>query len=183
MATTTAALVEAASKGDEQAWAELVERYSRLVWSVARSYGLSEIDAADVSQTAWLRLIEHLDRLRQPEYVASWLVTATRRECLRTLRRAGREVPTEDIDSDDEPWPPPGSRPVTETHAVLWAAFARLPERCRKLLRVWATAADASYAEIATALGIPVGSIGPTRARCLEQLRRLLGGRSTPDSA
>jgi len=184
VATTTAALVEAASKGDEQAWAELVERFARLVWSVARAHGLSEADAADVCQTTWLRLVEHIDRLRQPESVGSWLITAARRESYRVLRDLDREVPTEDVDEhDDRPWPPAGSRPAGEPHTGLWAAFTELPDRCRRLLRVWATAVDVGYPEIASALGIPVGSIGPTRARCLEQLRGLLGRRPTPDPA
>jgi RNA polymerase sigma factor (sigma-70 family) len=184
VATTTAALVEAASKGDEQAWAELVDRFARLVWSVARAHGLTEADAADVCQTTWLRLVEHIDRLRRPESVGSWLITAARRESYRVLRELDREVPTEDVDEhDDRPWPPAGSRPAGEPHAGLWAAFTELPDRCRRLLRVWATAVDAGYPEIASALGIPVGSIGPTRARCLEQLRGLLGRRPTPDPA
>ncbi|MGH8834745.1 MAG: RNA polymerase sigma factor [Actinomycetes bacterium] len=184
MATTTAALVEAASKGDEQAWAELVDRFARLVWSVARAHGLTEADVADVCQTTWLRLVEHIDRLRRPESVGSWLITAARRESYRVLRELDREVPTEDVDEhDDRPWPPAGSRPAGEPHAGLWAAFTELPDRCRRLLRVWATAVDVGYPEIASALGIPVGSIGPTRARCLEQLRGLLGRRPTPDPA
>lgn len=186
MKMTTAALVEAASKGDEEAWSELVERFAGLVWSVARSHGLSEADAADVCQTTWLRLVEHLDRLRQPELVASWLVTSARRESLRTLRHSGREVPTEEIesaDSDDERWPPPGSQTPDERHQALWQAFAQLTQRCRMLLRVWATASDLSYGQIATGLGIPVGSVGPTRARCLEQLRRILRVRPAAGTA
>lgn len=181
MTAGTAALVEAASKGDEQAWAELVDRYGRAVWSVPRAYGLSDADAADVSQTTWLRLVEHIDRLRHPEAVGSWLITAAKRESYRVLRELDREVPTEE--QDDRPWPPAGSRPTGDSHARLWDAFGKLPDRCRRLLRVWAAAVDTGYPEIASALGIPVGSIGPTRARCLEQLRRLLGRRPTPDSA
>jgi len=184
VAMTTAALVAAASKGDEQAWAELVDRYARLVWAVARAHGLSPVDAADVCQTTWLRLVEHIDKLRHPESVGSWLITAARRESYRVLRQLDREVPTEEVDErDDRSWPPAGSRAAGETHARLWHAFEQLTDRCRRLLRVWAVAVDAGYPEIAMALGIPVGSIGPTRARCLEQLRGLLGLRSTPDRA
>jgi RNA polymerase sigma factor (sigma-70 family) len=183
VATTTAALVEAASKGDEQSWTALVDRFARLIWSVARAYGLSEADTADVCQTTWLRLVEHLDQIRRPDALGGWLVTATRRESVRMIRHGGREVPTEDVEPDDHPWPPLGTGPAEDSNVALWTAFADLSDRCRRLLRVWATAADASYQEIATALGVPVGSIGPTRARCLEYLRRLLSRQPTPGTA
>jgi RNA polymerase sigma factor (sigma-70 family) len=102
---TAAQLVEAAAHGDEDAWYALVDRYNGLLWSVARSHRLGMADAADVVQTAWLRLVERLSSLRDPERVGAWLATTTRRECLRTQRRAGRQVPTDDERRLDEPVP------------------------------------------------------------------------------
>src|SRR6266568_5015213 len=89
--SASAALLAQAAGGDQRAWDALVEQHSRLLWAVARSYRLDPADAADVVQTAWLRLVEHLDRIEEPARLVGWLVTTTRRECLRVLRRAGRE--------------------------------------------------------------------------------------------
>ena len=182
-------LIRAAATGHRGAWDELVERYSGLVWSVARSHRLSPADAADVSQTVWLRLVEHLDRLRDPEHVGGWLATTTRHECLRVLRRNGRELPGDDVQVDaptaleDSPeWHTLSS----ESRRLVWVAMSQLTERCKLLLRALAYSPDDSYAEISDALGMPIGSIGPTRARCLQHLRRklvetgYLPGGSTP---
>src|SRR5260370_34307535 len=92
MSATTRQLVAAATGGDQEAWAALVERYTSLLWSVARSYRLPEADASDVVQTTWLRLVEHLDRIADPERLPGWLATTARRECMRLVRRAGREA-------------------------------------------------------------------------------------------
>src|SRR4051812_7204185 len=92
-----AELVRAAAEGDQAAWNRLVDRYNGLVWSVARSFRLSPADASDVVQTSWLRLVEHLGRLQEPERVGSWLATTARRECLRTLRQSARQLPTEEL--------------------------------------------------------------------------------------
>src|SRR3712207_2389612 len=94
-----AELVHAAAAGDQDAWGALVERYASLVWNVARAHRLDVADASDVSQTVWLRLVEHLDRLRQPEALAGWLATTTKHECLRTIRRAGREIPDDELET------------------------------------------------------------------------------------
>jgi RNA polymerase sigma factor (sigma-70 family) len=173
----TAQLVRSAASGDRSAWDSIVERYSGLVWSVARAHRLGPADAADVSQTVWLRLVENLDRLRDPEHVGGWLATTTRHECLRVLRRNGREVPGDDVQVDaptaveDSPeWHTLSS----ESRRLVWLALSHLSERCKLLLRALAYSPDTSYAEISDALGMPVGSIGPTRARCLERLRRKL---------
>jgi RNA polymerase sigma factor (sigma-70 family) len=169
-----ATLVHAAADGDEAAWNELVDRFSNLVWAVARAHRLGDADAADVSQTTWLRLVEQLGRLRDPERVGAWLATVARNESLRVLRRNARGVPVADEDAEVD-WlqPAPDARLVTEERdAALWRAFANLPEGCRDLLRILVADPEPSYTEVAAALGMPIGSIGPTRARCLERLRR-----------
>ena len=168
-------LVAAAVKGDDAAWAELVERFTPLVWGVARAHRLSSADAADVAQTVWLRLVEHLPRLREPAAVPGWLVTTTRHESLRVIRRSGREVPSDTTPLDErtpssEPDPAAVVERASDVEEVA-AALDRLPLRCRTLLRALATWPDASYAEVSAALEMPVGSIGPTRGRCLDRLR------------
>lgn len=181
---TPAELVAAAATGDQGAWGEIVERYSGLVWSVARAHALSPADSADVAQTTWLRLVEHLDRLRDPERVGGWLAATARHECLRVLRRAVREWPAElachDCVEDGrravEP-SPEAAVLASERRALLLEAYAELSERCRRLLRVLSSAPPLSYADAAAALGVPVGSVGPTRARCLDQLRWRLAKR------
>lgn len=173
----TVELVRAAAGGDQSAWDELVRRYAALVWSVARAHRLDATDAADVSQTTWLRLVEHLGRLREPEHLGGWLVTTARRECLRVLARTGRELP-DDTAGVDRAGPaedsPEGHLLTDERRRLLWQALQLLPPRCQTLLRTLAGSPDASYADVSAALGMPVGSIGPTRMRCLDQLRRHL---------
>ena len=175
-----ASLVQAAAAGDRGAWDALVDRYNALVWSVARSFRLGDADAADVVQTAWLRLVEHLGRLREPERVGAWLATTARRECLAVLRRQGRQTPTDQewlLDPVDDGQPGPGAAlEAAEEHAGLWRAFAQLSERCHRLLRVLMADPPPSYQEVSAALEMPIGSIGPTRARCLERLRVLATG-------
>jgi RNA polymerase sigma factor (sigma-70 family) len=171
-------LVSAAAAGDRAAWERLVDRFSGLVWSVARSYRLDDVDAADVFQTTWLRLVEHVDALRNPDALAGWLATTTRNECLRMLRHQARQVPTEDDRIPDEPVPSmlDAELLTRERDAALWRAFATLSARCQALLRMLASDPAPSYEEISAALDMPVGSIGPTRARCLETLRRAAAG-------
>ena len=171
-----AALVRAAADGDAEAWAALVERFSALVWSVTRGFGLSHHDAAEVSQTAWLQLVEHLGDIRQPERVGAWLATTTRRLCLTTLRKTGRAVPA---DLDDYYLVSPDATGELDTaldagrrRAAVSRALEDLPEPGKALLRLLSSDPAPSYAEAAATLRMPVGSIGPTRARCLERLRR-----------
>ena len=169
-----ASLVRAAAGGDEAAWDALVRRFGALVWSIARAHRLTDADAADVSQTTWLRLVEHLDRLRHPGRVGPWLAATARNECLRVLRLRGRQVLAgEEFELVDEVTPPPGAALfLAERDEALWRAFDALPSRCRALLRVIVATPPPTYEELAAALDIPIGSIGPTRARCLERLRR-----------
>jgi RNA polymerase sigma factor (sigma-70 family) len=177
----TGALVRRAARGDQEAWDELVRGHAGLVWTVARLHGLSPSDAADVSQFTWLRLVEHIRGLREPERLAAWLATTARRESRRVARRAALQVPMEDLDRSgvggDDPPPPADSRALlAERDARLWEAFRRLTPRCRELLGLLLmTDDDLSYAEVGGTLGMPVGSIGPTRARCLACLRRAVG--------
>jgi RNA polymerase sigma factor (sigma-70 family) len=176
---TVAEDVLAAAAGDSRAWDRLVERFSGLVWAVARSHRLSEADAADVSQTTWLRLAEHLQRLRQPERVGGWLATTARNESLRVLRRCARLVPMADaLDSLlDEGCPEVDRRLLDqERDAALWEAFLAMPHGCQRLLRTLMADPAPSYAEVSAALGMPVGSIGPRRGRCLEHLRSTTEG-------
>jgi RNA polymerase sigma factor (sigma-70 family) len=169
-----ASWVHAAAAGDAGAWESLVDRFGGLVWSIARAHRLSEADAADVSQTAWLRLVEHLGRIRQPERVGAWLAATARNECLRVLRLSGRQVLTGDeLEAVDDNARPPGAELLrAERDTALWRAFGTLTPRCQALLRVLVADPAPSYEELASALGMPIGSLGPTRARCLERLRR-----------
>jgi RNA polymerase sigma factor (sigma-70 family) len=190
---TTTELVVAAGAGDQSAWDTLVARYSGLVWSVTRAHRLGPADAADVFQTVWLRLVENLGRLREPEHVGGWLSATARHECLRALRTAARELPDEDIALARDPGATgPGDRALAdrlgvaaapgpeaallagEERAAVLAAYGRLSERCRLLLGLLVSDAAPSYQEISAALDMPIGSIGPTRGRCLSHLRRLL---------
>jgi RNA polymerase sigma factor (sigma-70 family) len=173
------ALVERAADGDAAAWDALVERYTGLLWSVARGHRLGDADAGDVVQTTWLRLLENLRRIDDPERLPGWLVTTARRECLRVLRRSGREVlgggDDSALDVVDELAPPVDASLLdSERDVALWQGFDRLPERCQRLLRVLMAAEPPAYAQVSTVLGMPVGSIGPTRMRCLDRLRGLL---------
>jgi RNA polymerase sigma factor (sigma-70 family) len=172
--SSTEALLEAAARGSQEAWDLLVDRYNRLVWSIARSFRLSDADAADVCQTTWLRLVERLSTIADPDRLAGWLATTTRREAIRVLHKQDREAPlldgVDEID-EDEQHNPEAQAIVRDEYRELWNAFAALSERCRILLRVLAVSPLDSYAQVAKALGMAVGSIGPTRARCLDRLR------------
>lgn len=177
------ALVRRAAAGDKAAWGPLVERYQGLVWSIARSYRLSGDDASDVVQTTWLRLVEHLDRIRDPDAVGSWLATTARNECLTHLRRRGRQgVSLEVVPEVPDVSAGPGDGVlVRERDAELWAALHHISARCRQLLRILASDPPPSYEEVGAALNMPVGSIGPTRARCLDKLRQSVGAKIRPD--
>jgi RNA polymerase sigma factor (sigma-70 family) len=174
-------LVAAAAAGDRQAWEKLVDAYGRLVWSITRNHRLSQGDAADVSQTTWLRLLENIERLSEPGRVGSWLATTARRECLRVLAKGKRTSPIGD-DAVFE-FVALRSEPDTEIEGDLLAAeraeavrtaVAALPESSQDMLRLMMMDPAPSYEEIAAQLGRPVGSLGPSRRRTLEKLRGML---------
>jgi RNA polymerase sigma factor (sigma-70 family) len=181
--SATASLLARAARGDQRAWDTLVDQHTTLLYAVARSFRLDAADAGDVVQTTWLRLVEHLDRIEDPTRLVGWLVTTARREALRVLRRGGRERPAvEDsvLDRADDAEPVDAALLTDERNRALWTAYRQLPERCRQLLRV-AVWEPRAYDEISVALGMPVGSIGPTRRRCLTRLRALLDGTVVAD--
>jgi RNA polymerase sigma factor (sigma-70 family) len=171
-------LVSRAREGDEGAWHDLVDRYLGMVHAICRAFRLGADDAADVNQVVWLRLVEHLGRIRSPDAVGGWIAATTRNECLRVLRTSGRFVVADDLVLDHLDVRDVGIDAgllVYERDRALLAAFSRLGERCQCLLRLLMADSPPSYDEIAAALDMPVGSIGPTLGRCLEQLRHLLG--------
>jgi RNA polymerase sigma factor (sigma-70 family) len=169
-----ATLMASAAAGDGRATEALIQRYAGLVWSIAWNYRLGSADAADVSQVVWLRLVENIGRIRQPESLGAWLASVTRHECLRLLRRSEREVTMNDeIDLDGRSGDDDIDMALLtdECQSTVRQAFACLPPRWRTLLEVLMDAPSASYEEVAEAVGMPIGSIGPTRQRCLERLR------------
>lgn len=174
-------LFRRAEAGDQSAWNAIVDQYTRLLWSVARAHRLGDADAADVVQTTWLRLVEHFGRIEDPECLPGWLATTARRECLRILRLAGRELLADSEDTmrdvvDERDVPVDARLLAEERDAALWRCFQRLSVRCQMLLRILMATPPADYGTVSAALGMPVGSIGPTRGRCLEHLRRLATG-------
>ena len=171
------ALVVAAAGGDEQAWCQLVDRYAPLLACVIRGFRLTTSETEYVAQTVWLRLVEHLDSLQEPQAIPRWLITIARRESIRYLPTQRRLRPNDPLDPQYEAVAAVAADPDeglfrTERHEVLLAGLADLPQRQRELLLLLLKDPQPSYAEISRRTGIPVGSIGPTRARALERLRR-----------
>lgn len=178
-------LLRAARDGDAEAWNALVRRLGSRVWAVTRAHRLSSADAEDVFQLTWLRLVTRLDTIREPDRVGAWLATTARNESLRLLRQRGRQVPSDELQLDgvDEVAPELDSRLLrAERDAVLASALEALPDRCQRLLRVLMAEPEPTYQEASAGLDMPVGSIGPTRARCLQHLREELA-RITRDPA
>jgi RNA polymerase sigma factor (sigma-70 family) len=170
-------LLASAAAGDQAAWDILVERYSSLLWSIARGFRLGSADAADAVQLTWLKLVENLDHINDPDRLAGWLATTVRRECLQIIRRNARTRPVADTGLPDvaDTAPPVDDRLLRrERDAELWQTFAQLSERCQQLLRVLTAVPAPAYTEVAAALDMPIGSIGPTRQRCLSRLRELV---------
>ncbi|GEM_PF-93601 len=170
-------LVTRAGQGDEQAWDTLVERYAPLLWSICRRHRLDNADAEDVGQSVWLQLLDQLDKIRDPAALPGWLATVTRRKCLRVLGAArGPLTAGHTLDAEALPDERAGTAEqellAAERHAALREAFQDLPPSGQRLLHLLFEDPPLPYAEISARLGIPVGSIGPTRRRCLDKLRR-----------
>jgi RNA polymerase sigma factor (sigma-70 family) len=169
-------LVTRARTGDRQAWDTLVERYAPLIWRICGRHRLGA-DAEDISQSVWLQLVGQLGKIRDPAALPGWLASTTRRECLRMLG-AARGPLADGCVVDAEAIPDEQARTaeeellVAERHAVLREAFRDLPPRERQLILLLIEDPPVPYAEISARLGIPIGSIGPTRRRCLDKLRR-----------
>lgn len=170
-------LLVGARAGNQADWDELVARFTNLLWSVARSHRLSQEQAADVVQATWLKLVEHLDRIREPAALPGWLSTTARNECLRVIRRDRRSVAVEDDHLERvDPIAPDVDEGLLadERQRLVWDALARLGERCQQLLRLMMADPAPGYDVISETLDMPIGSIGPTRGRCLDKLRTIL---------
>src|SRR2546429_8735676 len=166
-AERVAALVAAAAGGDEAAWSRMVDHFVGLVGAVTGGYRMSAADSADVSQTAWMRLAEHIHKVREPERIGAWLATTAGRECLRMIRQNQRAVPSDDVFLTEVPDTDPATAPehrilALERDGELWEAFSELPEKGQVLLRLLFADPPPRYEEISLATGMPIGSIGPT---------------------
>ena len=172
-------LVRRAAEGDRRAWERLVDKYARLIWAITRDFKLGESDAADVAQATWLRLLEHIDRIEYPDRVGSWIAATARNECLRSLAARKRvvlahdEVTLETVPSSEAAVDE--GLLAAERAEVVRDAVSRLPHRWQQLMELLMADPPVSYAEISDRLDLPVGSIGPTRRRCLARLQVLLG--------
>ncbi len=180
MSRSDHSLVLGCLAGDRRAWEDLVRRYARLLYGIARRYGLSEDEAADVFQTVCLRLIQNLEKLRDDQHLTGWLITSTRNECGHVLRKKWRENTAEDSESLLQSATGAGPSPdeevlrLEEGHIVR-LAVEELDPRCRQLLELlYLEETPASYTEVSQKLSISLGGIGPTRARCLDRLRKKL---------
>jgi len=173
--SSTTTLLERAGQGDQSAWRELVDRYDPLVRSVAWSFRLQATDVHDVTQTTWLRLVQNLHAIRDPERLPKWLAVTASRESLAVLRKASAQDLSPRIEEIPDPAIDPEGRAANSAGAQdLWAAVADLPPRQRFLLVALFREEPDSYTAVAAKCLMPIGSIGPTRARALSQLRRRL---------
>jgi RNA polymerase sigma factor (sigma-70 family) len=166
-------VVRLAAEGDKEAWNELHRRYSKMIARVARCAGCASADLPDVQQAVWARLIQHIGRLNQPDAVAGWLAVVTKRECMRLAGKRPPALPVDDVApvavADEEPL---ATLLHAERRAAVRRAVATLPTRRRQLLETMLDHPDMGYDQLATVLSMPRGSIGPTRQRCLDDLRQ-----------
>ena len=173
-----AVLVERAAGGDHRAWEQLVAKYAKLIWALTRQFRLADSDARDVAQATWLRLLENIGRIEHPDRIGSWLATTARRECLRKIAAGRRAVLVDDdgaFDAVTAFLPGADERILAVERAQeVRKALSCLPWRWRRMIELLMADPPISYAEISSQLGLPIGSIGPTRSRCLERLRGVL---------
>ena len=177
-------LVESCLKGDRAAWETLILRYQRLIYSIPIKHGFSPVDAADIFQSVCVKIIERLSTIRDYDRVSSWLITTTTRECWRLATERRREQQAAMYDEDYEKdiinslasaEPLADQQQALERQQVVREAVAALPERCRRLITLlFYNKEELSYSDIARILKAPVNSIGPTRARCLQKLKKIL---------
>ncbi|QKV97483.1 sigma-70 family RNA polymerase sigma factor [Streptomyces sp. NA02950] len=171
-------LVDGCLDGDQDCWNQIVERYAPLIWAIARSHRLSPADCSDVSQATWLRVVQHLDKLRSPDRLAQWISTSARRESLKHLEKSGRSVPVGGAEAFDRPetaGPQPEDAVLArERDDEVLTAFCSLTPKCQALLGLLVTDPPMSYDEISETLAMPRGSIGPIRSRCLAHLKKIL---------
>ena len=170
-------LVTCARDGDVRAWDALVERYAPLIWSICRKYRLDRADADDVGQSVWLHLVDQLGKIREPAALAGWLATTTRRECGRLVRASrGPHAVVYALDAENmaDAHSDMAEQEVlaAERRAALREAYSHLPSECQRLVAMLTADPPAPYAEISATLAMPIGSIGPTRSRCLDRIRR-----------
>jgi RNA polymerase sigma factor (sigma-70 family) len=164
-------LLRSAGRGDDQAWTEIVQRYRGLVSAVVRSFRMQDADARDAEQRTWLRLVEHRNAVRDPDRLGGWLATTASRECLRILRE-NRAVVTDELDTVPDPHPTVEDQVVdADTISRLWTIVAALPPRGRTIMTELFAEEPRPYAEVARDTGIPIGSLGPSRARLLDRVR------------
>lgn len=171
-------LVDDCMAGNQDSWNRIVERYTPLIWAIARGHRLSAADSEDVSQTTWMRVIQHLGKLRDPEKLAQWIAVSARRESLKIIEKSGRSVPVGDSPVFDRSEPSenhPEERALAkERDNEVLLAYCALSPKCQALLGLLVTDPPMSYDEISATLGMPRGSLGPIRARCLAHLGKLL---------
>ena len=184
-ASALSLLLANAADGDSDAWCQITERFTRLVWAVARSYRLGTEDAADVVQTTWLRLVDNLNSIEKPDALPGWLATTAQREALSLLRRRSHEPPLREVDLSavrPDSWIPECDVSLLERErdVQLWRCVSQLPAKDQRILRILMSCDRPSYAAVAAALDIPVGSIGPTRMRALHRLRRIVESSGYP---
>jgi RNA polymerase sigma factor (sigma-70 family) len=174
-----ARLVRLAASGDTSAWERLIDQHARLISAITWEFRLADMDAADVAQTTWMRLIEHIHRIEHPEHIASWLATTARNECRHHLAARKRVVLSS---GEDSPFEDLAANPAEVDDALLAAertqvvrqAMSKLPRRWQRLMEMLMADPPVPYADISMELGLPIGSIGPTRGRCIARLRVLL---------